>query len=127
MSILSTKAAIEQIEKCDFECEGGPLANNVGWRWLKGQMSGGPLYCLGQWVTYQIEAEVSGVKIAQDVKLCVVAIHMSSDTDRRTWKYSLSKDPPHAYYSGSGVQFSSVAEAKLTPVAPALPTKDGEA
>ncbi|WP_374453786.1 hypothetical protein [Phenylobacterium sp.] len=127
MSILSTKAAIEQIEKCAFECEGGPLANNVGWRWLKGQLSGGPLYCLGQWVLFEIEAEVAKIKIAQTLKFCIVGISMSSSAERRTWTYSLSTDPPEAYHYGSGVQFNGVAEAKLTPIVPALPTKDGEA
>jgi hypothetical protein len=28
-------SAIEQIERCDFECIAGPLTNNVAWRWLK--------------------------------------------------------------------------------------------
>lgn len=56
------------------ECEGGPLANNVGYRWLKGHMTGGPLYCLGQWVNYQVQAEVAGVKVAQTVEFCVVGI-----------------------------------------------------
>lgn len=26
--------AIEQIQKCRFECEGGPLENNDAWRWI---------------------------------------------------------------------------------------------
>jgi len=116
VSILTTKAAIEQIEKCDFQCEGGPLANNVGWRWLKERMDRGPLYCLGQWVHHQVEGEVSGVKIAQTVKLCIVGIHMSSSSERRTWTYSLSTDPPDTYHYGSGVQFPGVAEEKLSPV-----------
>lgn len=117
--ILSTKDALDQIDKCAFECEAGPLANNVGYIWLKGHMKGGPLYCLGQWVNYQVQAEVAGVKIEQRVKLCVVGITMSSDTERRTWKYALSTDPPHAYYHGSGVQFTGVAESKLSPWAEA--------
>jgi hypothetical protein len=32
------QTAIEQIEKCDFECIAGPLENNVAWRWLKEQL-----------------------------------------------------------------------------------------
>jgi hypothetical protein len=31
----SPSEAIEQVEKCNFECEGGSLANNTGWRWIK--------------------------------------------------------------------------------------------
>ena len=34
-------SAFAQVEKCDFECEGGPLANNSGWRWLKEQADKG--------------------------------------------------------------------------------------
>ena len=113
--ILSTKDALDQIDSCAFECEGGPLANNVGYRWLKGHMTGGPLYCLGQWVNYQVQAKVAGVKVAQTVKFCVVGITMSSDAERRIWNYALSTDPPQPYYHGSGVQFIGVAEGKLSP------------
>ena len=49
------------------------------------------------------------------MKLCIVAIYMGSDTDGRVWTYALSSDPPDAYLYGSGVQFPSVAEAKLRP------------
>jgi hypothetical protein len=34
---MDFESAIEQIEKCDFQCQGGPLSNNVAWRWLKQQ------------------------------------------------------------------------------------------
>lgn len=30
--------AIEQIEYCGFECEGGPLTGNSAWQWLKAQV-----------------------------------------------------------------------------------------
>lgn len=113
--ILSTKDALDQIDKCAFECEAGSLANNAGYQWLKTHMARGPLYCLGQWVNYQVQAEVAGVKIVQTVKLCVVGITMSSDAERRTWLYALSTDPPSAYYHGSGAQFTGVAEDNLSP------------
>lgn len=29
-----TQSAIEQIQSCKFECEGGPLENNDAWRWI---------------------------------------------------------------------------------------------
>ena len=122
--IHSTKAALDQIDKCGFECEGGALANNVGYRWIKAHLLGGPLYCLGQWVTYEVQGEVSGVKIAQQVKLCIVGICMSSSSERRTWTYSLSTDPPQAYHYGSGGQFSGVNEDKITPVA--APQHEGD-
>lgn len=30
----TVQSAIEQIGKCRFECEGGPLENNDAWRWI---------------------------------------------------------------------------------------------
>ena len=30
-------SAIEEIEKCDFQCQAGPLVNSVAWRQLKGR------------------------------------------------------------------------------------------
>lgn len=105
--------ALAEIEKCDFECEGGPLANNTGYLWLKDHLTKGPKFSLGQWVHHEVCAEVNGIKIANLVRLCVVAIAMSSDTDRRTWTYSLSTDPPQPNHYGSGVQFVGVAENKL--------------
>lgn len=111
--------AFAQVEKCDFECEGGPLTNNAGWRWLKERVLGGPKFHMGEWVMFTVEAEVSGVKIAQAAKLCIVAIYMSSDTERRTWTYALSADPPDAYHHGSGVQFNGVSESKLSHLDPA--------
>jgi hypothetical protein len=35
---MMTDDAIEQVEKCDFACEGGPLKNNVGWLHIKEQL-----------------------------------------------------------------------------------------
>lgn len=112
----NVRTALEQIEKCSFECEGGPLANNAGWRWLKEHLARGPKFSLGEWVIHRVEAEVGGIKISQDVKLCVVAIYMHSDTERRTWTYALSSDPPQPYHYGSGVQFPGIPEAKLREV-----------
>lgn len=107
-------SALAQIEKCDFECEGGPLANNTGWRWLKSHFEKGPKFSLGDWVWFDVTAEVAaGVRISQPVKLCVVAVYMGSDTAGLVWSYALSADPPGAYHYGSGVQFPSVPEAKL--------------
>ena len=107
------KSAFAQVAKCDFECEGGPLGNNTGWRWLRDKVESGPRYALGQWVHYCVQAEVSGVKISQWLRLCVVGIGMSSDTERQTYAYSLSTDPPQPCHYGSGVQFGGVAEKEL--------------
>ena len=30
----TAETAIEQIQKCGFECEAGPLENNDAWRWI---------------------------------------------------------------------------------------------
>lgn len=109
--------AVEQIEKCAFECEGGPLTNNTGWRWLKEHLSSGPKFALDQPVLFNVEAEVAGVKIAQPVKMWVVGIAMASDPERLTWRYALSTDPPRPYHYGSGVQFNGVAENKLSDAA----------
>jgi hypothetical protein len=106
-------SALAQIEKCDFECEGGPLTHNTGYLWLKAHLEKGPKFSLGEWVIYQVEAETAGVKISQPVKFCVVSISMGSDSDRRTWSYSLSTDPPQPYHHGSGVQFIGVSEKAL--------------
>lgn len=112
------KTALEQIEKCDFECEGGPLANNTGWRWLKEHLTRGPKFHLGQWVYMDVTADANGVKLRQWVNLCVVGISMSSDTERRTWKYHLSSDPPSAYHYGAGVQFQAVDERSISETNP---------
>lgn len=44
----SIKTAIEQIEKCGFECEAGPLSHNVGWQWLVAAAKVGPEFMPGQ-------------------------------------------------------------------------------
>jgi hypothetical protein len=109
----TTKTALEQIDKCDFECEGGPLANNAAYRWLKEHFAGGPAFALGQWVQYEVPFETNGIKVSQKVRLCVVSISMSSDTERRTWTYSLSTDPPRPYHYGTPAQFVGVRENLL--------------
>lgn len=108
----SVETALAQIEKCDFECEGGPLANNVAYRWLKAALDIGPKFLPGQGVWFEVEAEANGIKLAQWVHFYVVAITMSSDTERRLWTYSLSYDPPAPYHYGS-FQFARIAEVKL--------------
>jgi hypothetical protein len=112
--------AIAQVEKCDFECDGGPLANNAGWRWIKDHLPIGPKFRLGQWVWFKVDAEVNGIKLSQWVKLVVVAIYLSSDTERQTYTYALSSDPPQPYHYGCGVQFNAVAEGKLFEARPDL-------
>jgi hypothetical protein len=108
----SMTAAIQQIEKCSFECEGGPLKNNDAWRWLVGAAKVGPEYWPGQGVWFQAEAEVSGVKLTQWVHFYIVGCHMDCDSARRFWTYDLSFDPPAPYHFGT-VQFTRINGEKL--------------
>jgi hypothetical protein len=112
------RSVIEQIEKCNFECEGGPLANNTAYAYLKAHLSAGPKFLPGQWVFYEVKAEVAGIALQKWAKLCVVGVTMSSDTKRQTWTYALTADPPQAYHYGAGVQFNGVEEADLKAEAP---------
>lgn len=109
---LSIATAIEQIEKCDFECEAGPLANNVGWQWLIAAAKVGPEFMPGQGVWFEIEAEAAGKKLTQWVHFFVVGCAMSSGSDRRFWTYSLSWDPPAPYHCGA-VHFTGVSADRL--------------
>jgi len=104
--------ALAQIEKCDFECEGGPLANNVAWRFLKDALVIGPKYLPGQGVWFEVVAEASGVSLSQWVHFYIVGVFMSSTPERRLWTYSLSYDPPAPRHYGT-THFNGIAEAKL--------------
>jgi hypothetical protein len=115
----TVQTAIEQIEKCSFQCEGGPLENNTGYRWLKEQILTGPTYRLGQWVYFLVEGEVNKIKLSQWTRLCVVAVVLGSDDRGSTWHYSLSADPPSAYHYGSGHQFTNISQEKIWPRNPA--------
>ena len=53
----SMTAAFAQIDSCKFECEAGPLANNVAYQWLKGAAKVGPELWPGQGVYFQVEAD----------------------------------------------------------------------
>jgi hypothetical protein len=93
--------ALEQIERCDFECVAGPLSNNAAYRWLKDAIKVGPEFWPGQSVWFEIEAEAAGKKLRQWVQFTIVGCAMSSDTERSLWTYSLSYDPPSAYHYGT--------------------------
>ena len=108
----SIKTAIEQIESCSFECEAGPLANNVGWRWLIAAAKVGPEFWPGQGVWFEIEAEAAGKILRQWVHFYIVGCRMESGTDDRFWTYSLSYDPPAPWHYGT-VHFHGVRGEKL--------------
>lgn len=54
------KSAIEQIQKCSFECEGGSIENNDAWRWIVQAAKIGPEFWPGQGISFEIEAEAAG-------------------------------------------------------------------
>lgn len=39
VSEFTLKTAVDQIESCSFECEAGPLENNVAWRWIREKLA----------------------------------------------------------------------------------------
>jgi hypothetical protein len=108
----SMAAAIEQIEKCAFACEGGDLANNDAWRWLVGAAKVGPEFWPGQGVWFEVTAEAGGVKLNQWAHFYIVGCSMCSDSERRFWTYNLSHDPPSPYHYGT-VHFTAIHGNKL--------------
>ncbi len=108
----SMATAIEQIQKCNFECEASGLENNDAWRWLVAAAKVGPEFWPGQGVWFEVEAEAAGKKLTQWVHFYIVACAMSSDTERRYWTYSLSYDPPQPWHYGT-VHFKNIRGDKL--------------
>ena len=96
----SMKTALEQIEKCAFECEAGPLKNNVAWNWLVGAAKAGPQFWPGQGVYYCVSVDVAGARLSKWVHYYVVGCRMESDTNDRYWVYDLSNDPPAPWHGG---------------------------
>lgn len=115
----SIETALDQIRKCDFECEGGPLANNVAWQWLEAAAKVGPEFWPGQGVWFLIDAHAAGKVLTQWVHFYIVGCSMSSDTERRLWLYDLSYDPPGPWHYGT-VHFRGISGKKLSLVKPEL-------
>lgn len=108
----SIKTAIEQIDSCGFECEAGPLANNIAYQWLKDAAKVGPEFWPGQGVWFEITAEIQGFKLRKWEHFYIVGCSMTSGNSNRYWVYSLSNNPPAPYHGGV-VQFHGVGAAKL--------------
>ena len=113
----SIKEAIEQIDKCGFECEGGPLSMNDAYTWLKGAAKIGPEFWPGQGVYFEVEATAGGQRLTQWTHFYIVGCQMDSDNETRFWKYSLSCDPPAPYYYGT-VHYTDVTGDRLRLVNP---------
>ena len=113
----SIESALGQIRSCGFECEAGPLSNNVAWQWLEDATKCGPQFWPGQGVWFKVDAEAAGVKLSQWMHFYVVGCRMSSDTERRLWLYDLSYDPPGPSHYGT-TQFTNVEAEKLSLVQP---------
>ncbi len=106
--------AVEQLRKCDYECEGGPLKNNAAFQWLSSyaSMDSCPKFMPGQGVWFLVEATAGGSKLTQWVGYYIVGMRMASDCDRRYWEYDLSYDPPGPYHYGE-THFHHVHQDKL--------------
>jgi hypothetical protein len=113
----SMKTALEQIRLCGFECEAGPLTNNVAWQWLELAAKVGPEFWPGQGVWFLIDATAAGKTLTQWVHFYVVGCQMSSDTEGRLWLYDLSYDPPAPWHYGE-THFRGVSGEKLFLVKP---------
>lgn len=109
---LSMKAAIEQVNKCDFECEGGPLKLNVGWMAIAKAAEVGPEFWPGTSVWFEIVAEAAGKKLTQWCLFEIVGLHKESSSDCAYWVYDLSYDPPSAYHYGT-VHFTRISGDRL--------------
>lgn len=94
------KSAIEQIQKCAFECEGGSIENNDAWIWLVNAAKVGPEFWPGQGVYFEVEAEAAGKTLTQWVHFYIVGCQMDSDTEKRFFTYNLSYDPPQPWHYG---------------------------
>ena len=118
----SMETALAQIQKCDFECEGGPLRNNDAWRWLVNVAKEGPEFWPGQGVWFEVEASAAGKKLTQWVHFYIVGCGMQSDTEKRYWVYALSYDPPAPWHYGT-VHFPAIRGDRLRLERPAQMTE----
>jgi len=57
--------ALAQIESCGFECEAGPLENNVAWRFLTAAAKVCPEYLPGQGVWFEVEKAFADAMLAE--------------------------------------------------------------
>jgi len=97
----SIATALEQINSCGFECQGGPLTNNAAYRWLIDAAKAGPEFWPGQGVYFEVTAEAAGEKMSRWVHYYIVGCRLDSSSEKRFWVYDLSNDPPRPYHYGT--------------------------
>jgi hypothetical protein len=113
----SIETALKQIRDCSFECEAGPLTNNVAWQWLEAAAKVGPEFWPGQGVWFEVSVLAAGKTLSQWVHFFIVGCRMTSDTERLLWEYDLSYDPPRPWHYGT-THFRGVPGDKLSLVDP---------
>lgn len=114
----SLKTCAEQLAKCDYECEGGPLVMNDAYIWLKQASVVGPEYQPGQGVYFEVTAVVAGQTLSKWAHFYIVGCRMDSGTEDRFWTYELSNDPPGPWHYGT-VQYRQIRGDKLKMAVPA--------
>jgi len=112
IKLWTAAEAIKSLSECEYECVAGPLKNNTAFQFLTKQAEIGPRYYPGQGVWFEVAVEMSGIKLSKWVHFFVVGCFMSADSERRTWNYDISYDPPAPYHYGT-VHFAKVSESKL--------------
>ncbi len=95
------KTIVEQLEKCDFQCEAGPLKNNTAFMFLKDMTKVCPNLFPGQGVWKKVSATIDGKTLEGFNHYYIVECHRESDTERAFWVYSLSNDPCQPYHYGT--------------------------
>ena len=120
VKLWTAAEAIKSLNSCEFECIAGPLKNNTAWQFLEKQAEVGPKFYPGQGVWFEVIGELSGIKLSKWVHFFVVGVFMAADSERRTWSYDLSYDPPAPYHYGT-VHFPKMAEGKLFLERPQVP------
>jgi hypothetical protein len=109
----NARTAIEQIEKCGFECEAGPIEQNTAFVFVRDALALGPEFFMGQGVFYTVTAESPAGPVEAVKFFYIVGCRMASDTEKRLWTYSLSNDPPRPWHYGE-VQYSGVRASEIS-------------
>ena len=97
----SLKSAIDQLARCDYECEAGKLQMNDAFIWLQAAVKIGPEFLPGQGVYYELKTSVDGVEMSAWKHYYIVGCRMDSDQETRFWRYDLSDDPPGPWHYGT--------------------------